>query len=249
MTSFPGVDGNAGGSSFATTHWSVVRRAGTSIGEEASGALETLCRTYWYPLYAFIRRMGNSPEDAQDVTQSFFAYLLEKGLIGRAQPEAGRFRSFLLGSLKNFMANDFRRQHAQKRGGAAMVISFDAQSAEQRYLLEPVELNNPQTLFQQTWAVEVLDQAFLGLESEYQGGGKSEIFQALHRFLQGDRGAQTYAQIGASLGMSEGAVKVAVHRMRQRYRELLRAAVANTVSDPIEVDDELRNLMEALSGR
>ena len=113
MTSLSGVSGSAGGSSFATTHWSVVRKAGTSIGDDAAGALETLCRTYWYPLYAFIRRLGHSPEDAQDLTQSFFAYLLEKGLIGHAQPEAGRFRSFLLGSLKNFMANDFRRQRAQ----------------------------------------------------------------------------------------------------------------------------------------
>jgi len=249
MTSFPGVSASLGGSSFATTHWSVVRKAGTSSGDDAAGALETLCRAYWYPLYAYVRRRGHSPEDAQDVTQSFFAYLLEKGLIGHAQPDAGRFRSFLLGSLKNFMANDFRRQRAQKRGGHASVISFDAQTAEQRYSLEPVELQNPQTLFQQAWAVEVLDQAFVGLESEYQSGGKSELFQALHRFLQGDRSTQTYAEIGASLGLSEGAVKVAVHRMRQRYRELLRAAVANTVSDPIEVDDELRHLMQALGGR
>lgn len=237
------------GSSFATTHWSVVRKAGTSIGDDAAGALETLCRAYWYPLYAYIRRLGHSPEDAQDVTQSFFAYLLEKGLIGQAQPEAGRFRSFLLGSLKNFMANGFRRERAQKRGGGASIVSFDAHTAEQRYLLEPVESKNPQTLFQQAWAVAVLDQALLGLESEYQDGGKGGLFQALNRFLQGDRGSETYGQIGAGLGLSECAVKTAVHRMRQRYRELLRAAVANTVSDPIEVDDELRNLMEALAGR
>ncbi len=248
MTSFPGVWlGNAGAAPFATTHWSVVRRAGMNPGEEAAQALETLCRAYWYPLYAFVRRLGHSPEDAQDITQSFFAYLLEKGLIGRAQPEAGRFRSFLIGSLKNFMANDFRREQAQKRGGGAMVISFDAQTAEERYACEPVEPKNPLTLFQQAWAVEVLDHAIERLESEYHSDGKIKIFQALHLFLQGDRGSQTYAEIGVALGLSEGAVKVTVHRMRQRYRELLRAAVANTVSDPIEVDDELRHLLKALT--
>jgi RNA polymerase sigma factor (sigma-70 family) len=248
MSLFAGARGGQGATPFATTHWSVVRRAGTNIGDEASQALDALFRTYWYPIYAYVRRLGHSPEDAQDVTQSFFAYVLEQGLIARAQPEAGRFRSFLLGSLRNFMANDFRRGQAQKRGGGAVVVSFDAHGAEERYALEPVETQNPQTLYQRAWAVAVLDEAVSQLEAEYQEEGKKDVFQALHQFLQGDRGSQTYAEIGASLGLSEGAVKVAVHRMRQRYRQLLRAAVAGTVADPIEVDDELRSLMEALRG-
>jgi len=231
---------------FATTHWSVVLKAGDSRGDEHSRALDALCRAYWYPLYAYIRRLGRSPHDAQDITQSFFAYLLEKRLLTKADPEIGRFRSFLLGSLKNFTANEWRRQSAEKRG-AGQTISFDAQDAEDRYAVEPVEVNNPQSLFEQAWAVAVLDQAMTLLETEYAGAGKQALFEKLAPSLQGDRKDSTWAEIGAERAMSEGAVKVAVHRLRQRYRELVRASVANTVADPLEVDGELRHLMEVLS--
>lgn len=236
----------AGQAMFATTHWSVVLRAGHESGAEGDTALEALCRGYWYPLYAYIRRLGQSPHDAQDLTQSFFAYLLEKRLLTKADPESGRFRSFLLGSLKNFMANEWRKQSAQKRG-ASQTISFDAQDAEERYAVEPADQTNPQSLYEQAWAVAVLEQAATSLETEYRAGGKHGLFDQLAPFLQGERPGLTYSGIGAQLAMTEGAVKVAVHRLRQRYRELLRASVANTVADPLEVDGELRHLMEVLS--
>lgn len=231
---------------FATTHWSVVLKAGEVPGDESARALDALCRGYWYPLYAYIRRLGHSPHDAQDLTQSFFAYLLEKRLLTRADPENGRFRSFLLGSLKNFMANEWRKQSAQKRG-AGQTISFDAEDAEERYAVEPADETNPQSLYEQAWAVAVLEQAATSLETEYRSGGKQGLFDALAPFLQGERSDLTYAALGVQLGMSEGAVKVAVHRLRQRYRELLRAAVANTVADPLEVDGELQHLLQILS--
>jgi len=235
-----------GAAIFATTHWSVVLKAGDAPGDESTRALDALCRGYWYPLYAYIRRLGHSPHDGQDLTQSFFAYLLEKRLLAKADPESGRFRSFLLGSLKNFMANEWRRQSAQKRG-AGQTISFDTQDAEERYAVEPADESNPQSLYEQAWAVAVLEQAAALLEAEYARAGKQAMFDRLAPCLQGDRQDLTYTQLGAQLNMTEGAMKVAAHRLRQRYREVLRAAVANTVADPLEVDGELRYLMRALS--
>ncbi len=250
-SSMPGKpldSGSRGGNAviFATTHWSVVLKAGEGQGDEDARALEALCGAYWYPLYAFIRRLGHSPQDSQDLTQSFFAYLLEKRLLTKADPESGRFRSFLLGSLKRFMANEWRRQSAQKRG-AAQTISFDAQSAEERYVVEPMDESNPQSLYEQAWAVAVLDQAFSLLKSEYSATGKQALFSELAPCLQGSREALGYAELGTRLDMSEGAVKVAVHRLRQRYREVLRASVAHTVADPLEIDGELRHLVAVLA--
>ncbi len=231
---------------FATTHWSVVLKAGDGQSSDSAKALESLCRDYWYPLYAYIRRLGRSPHDAQDLTQSFFGYLLEKGLLSKAVPQGGHFRSFLLGCLNNFMANEWRRQHSAKRGGGQPLIPLDAQTAEGRYAREPVDAADPQALYEQAWAVAVIDQSIARLEAEYATAGKAAIFDKLCVFLQGERGARTYVEIGAGLGMSEGAVKVAVYRLRQRYRELLRAAVANTVAEPMEVDAELRHLLRVL---
>ena len=231
---------------FATTHWSVVLQAGDSRGDQQTRALDSLCNAYWYPLYAYVRRLGHSPEDAQDFTQSFFAYVLDKRLLTKANRETGRFRSFLLGSLKNFMANEWRRQNAQKRS-VAHTISFDAQDAEARYAIEPIDDNNPQSLYERTWAVQVLDQTLSLLEAESAANGKQTLFETLAPCLQGDRHAGSYVEIGARLGMTEGGVKVAVHRLRQRYRELLRASVANTVANPLEVDTELRHLLNVLS--
>ena len=237
----------AGSPAFATTRWSVVLRAGqTADGDESAQALETLCRSCWYPLYAYIRRLGHPPHDAQDLTQSFFAYLLEKRLLAKADRESGRFRSFLLGSLKNFMANEWRRQSAQKRS-AGQTISIDAQDAEARYAVEPATVENPQTVYEQTWAIALLDQAVELLEAEYAKAGKQPMFDLLAPGLQGETMTSTYAELGAQLGMSEGAVKVAMHRLRQRYRELLRAVVAHTVAEPLEVDGELRHLLRVLS--
>lgn len=230
---------------FATTHWSVVLKAGASREDQDAKALNALCQSYWYPLYAYIRRLGHPPHDAQDLTQSFFAYLLEKELLAKADPEAGRFRSFLLGSLKRFMANEWRRSQAQKRG-AGLAFSIDAQDAEERYAIEPATTANPQSLYEQAWALAVMDQAFSLLEAEHRDAGKSALFDELNPFLQGDRMASSYSDIAKRLSMSEGAIKVAVHRLRQRYRELLRASVAHTVADPLEIDRELRHLVTVL---
>jgi RNA polymerase sigma factor (sigma-70 family) len=231
---------------FATTHWSVVLDAAQETGESTNGALEVLCRAYWYPIYAYVRRLGHSPHDAQDLTQSFFAYVLEKRLIARAQPEAGRFRSFLLGSLRNFLANEWRRQTAQKRGGG-QVIPIDARSAEERYAVEPMDKSNPQALYDEAWAAAVLDEAISLLEAEYHRTGKGTLFAELLPTLQGSE-RSGYAETAARLGLTEGAVKAAAHRLRTRYRELLRATVAHTVAEPAEVDEELRHLMHVLSG-
>jgi RNA polymerase sigma-70 factor (ECF subfamily) len=207
-----------------------------------------LCGAYWYPLYAYIRRLGHPPPQSEDLTQSFFAYLLEKGLVARADPGKGHFRSFLLGSLKGFMANEWRLGQALKRGGGAPVISFDARDAEDRYAAEPVETRNPETLYEHAWAVSVLDEAVALLEAEYVEGGKAALFEELHVFLQGARGPRSYAEAGAVAGMTEGAVKVAVHRMRRRCRELLRAVVARTVAEPGEVEEDLLYLQRVLRG-
>jgi RNA polymerase sigma factor (sigma-70 family) len=230
---------------FATTHWSVVLQAGHEAGAATQRALEELCRAYWYPIYVYVRRLGHSPHDAQDITQSFFQYLLEKKLIAKAQPDCGRFRSFLLGSLKNFMANEWRRHTAQKRGGG-QVLTIDTSTAEERYSIEPLDESNPQTLYEKAWATAVLDHSIGLLETEYVQGRKQTLFAALLPALQGDNQVP-YAELGARLGLSEGAIKVAVHRLRQRYREMLRAAVANTVADPLEIEGELRHLMQVLS--
>ena len=243
---FPNNERGAPAAIFATTRWSVVLQAGDDPGGATQRALEQLCSAYWYPIYAYVRRLGQSPPDAQDLTQSFFAYLLEKRLLAKAQPESGRFRSFLLGSLKNFMANEWRRQNALKRG-AGQSISIDPQDAEDRYAVDHAEAANPQMLYDRAWAVAALDGAIGLVEAEYAGAGKKELFKSLLPSLQGDRPDSTYAQLGSELGMTENAVKVAVHRLRGRYREMLRAAVANTVADPLEVDGELRYLMQVLS--
>ena len=245
----PGTDetGIRAAGQFATTRWSLVLRAGDADGESSSRALETLCGAYWYPLYAYIRRLGQSPEDAQDLTQSFFSYLLERKLVARADPEQGHFRSYLLGALNHYRANQWRREHAAKRGGGREIVSFDAEAAEGRYLAEPVEVRDPGILFEHAWAIAVLDEALSRLEKEYAGSGRRELFDALAAFLQGDRGPETYAQVGARLGMTEGAVKVAVLRMRRRCRDMLRSVVADTVADPLAVDEDLKRLQAVLA--
>ena len=233
---------------FALTHWSVVLAAGSSDSVQARDALEKLCRTYWSPIYAFIRRQGHTPHDAQDLTQEFFARLLERRDFAAADPSKGRFRSFLLASLKHFLANEWDKARAQKRGGGKSLIPIDAANAESSCGFEPADNSTAENIFERRWALTLLDQVLRRLRDEYVRDGKQRVFEQLKGTLTEESRSVRYAQIAASLGTSEGAVKVAVHRLRQRYRELLRAEIAQTVASADEVEDEIRNLFAALSG-
>jgi RNA polymerase sigma factor (sigma-70 family) len=232
---------------FATTHWSLVVAAQPDEASEATArkALEELCRTYWYPLYAFVRYRGYSSDDAQDLTQSFFARIIEKGGLAAADPERGRFRSYLLGAMKHFLANEWHRTQAKKRGGGMQLIEWDALGPEARYAATPRQRGDPEHLFDREWALETVAEALDALREEMAKEGKSELFEALKGTLTGEDDASR-GEIGARLGMSAGAVKVAVHRLRRRYRTLLRAAVAETVSSETERDEEMRYLVAVL---
>jgi len=236
-----------GGANFALTRWSVVLAAGSSDSTHARDALEQLCRTYWHPIYAFVRRQGHSPPDAQDLTQEFFARCLAKNYLGAADRAKGRFRSFLLASLKHFLANEWDKAGAQKRGAHPVLIPINAQSAETAYGLEPVESVTAEKIFERRWALTLLAQVLARLREEYARDGKARNFEQLKSSLTGERRSVPYAEIGARLGMSEGAVKVAVHRLRQRYREVLREEIAHTVSGPDQVEEEIRALFSALA--
>ena len=238
----------ASAAQFTTTHWSVVLAAGNTSSPDSSQALASLCQTYWYPLYACVRRLGRSPHDAQDLTQAFFARVLERSLVKEADPARGRFRSFLLTSLKNFLADEWDKAQAQKRGGGQPSFSWDEPSAETRYELEPAHEINAEKLFERRWALTLLEQALKRLEAEYAALGKQRLFDELHIVLLGEKGSLTYAEVGARLAMTEGTVKVAAHRLRRRYRELVRAEIAHTVASPGEIDDEIRHLFAALGG-
>jgi RNA polymerase sigma-70 factor (ECF subfamily) len=206
-------------------------------------ALEELCRVYWYPLYAFVRYRGYSPDDAQDLTQSFFVRIIETSGFASADPERGRFRSYLLGAMKHFLANEWHRAQAQKRGGGVTFLDLDGLDPEARYALEPAA-DDPEAGFDREWAQESVARAMEKLRAESEARGKGELFEALQGSLTVDEPARE--QTAARLGMTEGAVKVAVHRLRRRYRELLRAGIAETVADPADVDDEMRHLVAAL---
>ena len=229
---------------FATTRWSVVLAA-HGDGSGARGALSDLCARYWYPLYAFVRRQGHSPHDAQDLTQEFFARLIQKDWLADVARERGRFRSWLLASMRHFLANEWNRARTQKRGGGAAVVSLDETDAEGRYLHEPAEVVDATQLFERRWALTLLDDVLARLQAEMQVAGKAVHFAAMKTALAG--GPVAFAEVAAQLGMSEGAVRVAVHRLRGRYRELLRAAVADTVESPSEIEAELEHLFTALS--
>ena len=229
---------------FHTTRWSIVVSA-RGDGSGVQDALANLCGTYWFPLYAFVRRQGVSPHDAQDLTQEFFVRLLEKGWLGGVDRERGRFRSWLLASMKHFLANEWDKARTAKRGGRAVSFSLDELDAESRLLHEPATVSAEQ-IYDRRWATMLLDQVLARLRTEMAGAGRLAHFEALKFCLTGEKSA--YAEVGARLAMSEGAVKVAVHRMRERYRVLLRAEVAETVAGPEEIEDELRALLAALSG-
>ena len=232
---------------FATTHWSVVLKSGHSSAPGAQQALETLCRTYWYPLYVYVRRQGQSPHDAQDLTQEFFARLLEKKYLRLADPDRGRFRAFLLKSLKHFLVNEWEKARTQKRGGGQCVIPLDADVAESRYAAEPVQALTLDQVYEKRWAVTLIEAVLVSLRENYTAAGRLPVFESLKGFIWSDQNPLAYAEVAPQLGLTEGAVKVAVHRLRGRYRELLRAEIAKTVATPGEVDEELRHLIAVLT--
>jgi RNA polymerase sigma factor (sigma-70 family) len=237
-----------GGAQFTPTHWSVVLAAADQTDTlHARDALEKLCRNYWLPIYVFVRRQGHSAHDAQDLTQEFFARLLEKNFLAGVQREKGRFRSFLLASVKHFLANEWDKARAQKRGGGQVPISIDADLAENSFGLEAVDTLTADRIFERRWALALLDLVLRHLREEYTRDGKGKQFNELKSTLTEGSRTVPYAEIATRLGASEGAVKVAVHRLRQRYRELLRAEISDTVANAAEVDDEIRNLFAALA--
>ena len=233
---------------FATTRWSVVLRAGDAAqdAQAAHDALSALCRAYWYPLYAFVRRTGKGAHDAQDLTQEFFARLVEKDWLAGVVPERGRFRSWLLAAMKHFLAKEWRDAHREKRGGAVEFVPLDAVSAEERYAREPRDQVTAEQIYDRRWALDLLDRGLARLEAEFRAAGKEAQFAALKFSLTGEKVA--LAEVAAQLGSSEGAVKVAVHRLRERYREIIREEIAETVARPDDVDAELAELFAALRG-
>ena len=238
---------SAGRGIFATTHWTAVLAAGRGDSPQADTALEELCRTYWYPLYVYVRRRGHSREDAEDLTQGFFARLLEKNFLEGINSEKGKFRAFLLMALKRYMSNEWDRANTLKRGGGIAPLSLDWQSAETRYQINPADNLSPDKLFDRTWAVIVLERVITRLRDENVNDGKADQYDKLKPFLMLGKGEIPYASAAADLKMTEGAVRVAVHRLRQRYRELLRDEISQTLSNPAHADEEMQALFSALS--
>ena len=221
--------------------------AATESSRAAEIALENLCRVYWYPLYVYVRRRGYSPHDAQDLTQSFFARLLDKKYLAAVDRTKGKFRSFLLAALEHFLANDWRRSQAQKRGGGAKLISLDDESVEEQYLQLRADGFSAEKVFERQWAATLLEQVLAQLRAEFIAAKKDALFEELKIFLTGEKRTNSYHELAAKLSSTEAALKMAVSRMRHRYKELLRAEIAKTVSGPEHVDDELQALFAALS--
>jgi RNA polymerase sigma factor (sigma-70 family) len=233
---------------FQTTHWSVVLAAGECAGAAAAAALEELCRNYWQPIYAFIRRSGANPEDARDLTQAFFADLLSGDSLERADPARGRFRSYLLGVLKHFLADEYDRSRALKRGGGIEFVPIDVALAESRYSLEAAGQSAPDAAYDRAWALAVLDLGLGRLREEFALSGRAVLFDGLKPFLIGDRGDLTFAQVAERLRITEGAAKMTVTRMRQRFRALVRQELAQTVVTSAELEEELQAFADALLG-
>lgn len=233
-------------SAFTATRWSLVLRAADTDAPASARALEELARAYWFPLYAYVRHRGHSADLAEDLTQEFFARLLDKNYLADADRSKGKFRCFLLASLKHFLANEWDKRRSVKRGGRHRTIPLNSLEAEARYALEPVDRLTPEVLFERRWALAVLDQVLNRLREYYVQDGKAEFFEAIKQTLTGDPAAGSYAQIADQLNMTEGAVKVAAHRLRSRYRELLREEIAQTVESPEQVDEEIGHLLQCL---
>ncbi len=231
---------------FATTQWSIVRAAGNVDSQVARSALEDLCQLYWYPLYSFVRRKGYESNEAEDLTQAFFADLLAREDLRKVRPELGRFRSFLLAALKNFLLNQWDRSQAQKRGGGRLHLSLDFSQADSQYRTVAVAEETPESLYERQWALTLLQRVNTLLKKEYENRGKGHVYDRLAEFLSGKSSESTQAAAAAELGMSEVAVKVALHRMRARFGELLRAEIRATVDSPEEIDDEISHLFAVL---
>ena len=232
---------------FVTTRWTVVLSAGHKSSPQSDRALSELCQAYWYPLYSYVRRQGYAKEDAEDLVQAFFARFLEKNYLEGLAAERGKFRAFLLASLKHFLANEWDKTQRQKRGGGAQHISLDWQSAETRYHLEPAELMRPDLAYDREWALALLEQVILRLRAECAAEGKARLFEETKGFLMVGEATAGYSEVARRLGADDGAVRVAVHRLRKRYRELLREEISQTLADPAQVSEELRSLQIALS--
>lgn len=232
---------------FRTTHWSVVLAAGDNASPQSAEALEKLCRIYWLPLYAYVRRSGRGPEEAEDMTQAFFEHFLESNAVSRADRQRGRFRTFLLTSLQNFLSKEWQRACAEKRGGGRALLAWDELSPETRYQPETASELTPDKVFDQRWALTLFQQALVRLREEYAAGGKREQFERLKDFLSAEVGEGVYANVAAQLGMGRSAVAVAVHRLRQRYGQLVRDEIAHTVASPAEVEEELQYLIKLVS--
>jgi RNA polymerase sigma-70 factor (ECF subfamily) len=247
-TENPNPNTGASGGIFATTHWTVVLAAGRGGSKQADVALEQLCRTYWYPLYAYVRRHGHSREDAEDLTQGFFARLLEKNYLEGVSNDKGKFRSFLLVALKRFMANEWDRANTLKRGGGTPPLSLDWQDAETRYQINPADNLSPDKLYDRAWAVVVLERVITRLRDESNVEEKAGLYEKLKPFLMVGKGEIPYSKAAVELNMTEGAVRVSVHRLRRRYRELLRGEIAQTLANPAQADEEMQALFSALAG-
>ena len=232
---------------FATTHWTAVLAAGRGDSRQAEVALEELCHTYWYPLYAYVRRQGHSHADAQDLTQGFFARLLEKNYLEAVNSDKGKFRAFLLVALKRFLANEWDRANRQKRGGGVMPLSLDWQDAESRYQINPADNLSPDKLYDRAWALIVLERVITRLRDESGTDGKAGQYEQLKSFLMMGKSEIPYAQAAAALKLTEGAVRVAVHRLRRRYREVLREEITQTLANPAQADEEMQALFSALA--
>ena len=235
------------GDIFATTHWTVVLEAGKRHTPQADGALEELCRTYWFPLYAFVRRRGHNKEDAEDLTQTFFARFLAKNYLADLSAERGRFRAFLLASLKHFLANEWDKSQAQKRGGGVVPLSLDWQTADTQFQVAATNEPSPDKAFDREWALALLAQVIGRLQKECAADGKIKLFDQLKIFLTAGKGAGSNVDAAKNLSMDETAVRVAVHRLRKRYRALLREEISQTLADESQVEEEMRALFGAFS--
>lgn len=234
---------------FATTRWTVVLQAAHPDAPESHAALETLCRAYWYPLYAYLRRQGFSLHEAQDLTQEFFAKVLAKNYLGLADRQRGRFRSFLITAFKCFLANEWDRSRALKRGAGQVPLSLDGMSAEERYRHEPADGSSADQLYDRRWALDLIERARQRLADDYARRGKQQRFESLQAFLPGSEPARPLAEIGPELGLSENAVKQEIFRLKKGFGDFLREEVAETVATPSEIDDELRYLIDVLCRR
>jgi len=239
--------GEQGAHQFHATHWSVVLAAGDSRAPGSAQALERLCRAYWFPIYAFVRRQGVDAHEAQDLTQAFFTRLLDKKALGQVDPAKGKFRSFLLASLTNFLNNERDKAKRLKRGGDAEFVYLDARPAEERYLAEPSHSDSPERVFERRWATAVLEQVAARLQEELTAQGQAKRFEILKGFLMGDSDKVSYERAAAELGLSVSAVTSSIYRLRLRFRELFRAEIASTVGSASEIDEEIRHLLAALS--